>query len=174
MKIGLDFRNELTGIPGGFWIVQQFDRMIASIGGIWQRQHLDNGRHGDVTATSIEVAGQMRVPASGAVQIQVLEAEVSARTLGGDTGAIATATPTTIFSLTPLESSGLWIVVACLPNAGAANYTASADVLCDGTNARITANNGALLTITLSGADVQVTQSSGTSTSVQWSCLRVR
>jgi hypothetical protein len=45
MKIGLEFRNELSGVPGGFWIVEQFDRIIARIGGVWQIEHTDNGSH---------------------------------------------------------------------------------------------------------------------------------
>lgn len=49
----------------------------------------------------------------------------------------------------------------------ATNYTAIATVLHDGTTARlVAANNGGLLTITLSGLNVQVTQSSGTSQSI--------
>jgi hypothetical protein len=53
MNIGFEFRNELAGIPGGFWIVQQFDRFLAGISGTWKVDHLDNGQHGDVRAVSV-------------------------------------------------------------------------------------------------------------------------
>lgn len=53
MKIGLSFRNELAGLPGGQWIIDQFDQIIARISGVWQVEHFDNGRHNNVHATSV-------------------------------------------------------------------------------------------------------------------------
>lgn len=94
----------------------------------------------------------------------------------GATASIATATPTTIIALGSLAGNGAGriSVTAYLSNAGAGNYTAVADVLCDGTNARLVNNtNGALLTITLSGLNVQVTQSSGGNQVVNWSYVRL-
>jgi hypothetical protein len=335
MKIGLEYRNEIS------WVVEQFDKLIAAINGIWKRQHLDNGAHGDVTATSLGVgtitpltlahvhggtlrvsnernvavnlefvqlrtkqwgfrlpaattrfavledgaderlivlaggktivgtadagtgsklevidtdaligtistsaaagregafvnflddnAGTLRkagvlattvadgdatsgyfatnihttylsggvgtddiwlvgwgnrgaaffpsgVSSASAPGVDILrvngtlEVTASARTGTGSTGSIASGTPTTIFAAT---AAGLWQVVAYIANAGAANYTAAADVLNDSTNARITANNGGLLTLTLSGTNVQVTQNSGAPQAVSWSYLRM-
>lgn len=94
----------------------------------------------------------------------------------GATASIATATPTTIIALGSLANNGAGriAVTAYLSNAGAGNYTAATDVLCDGTNARLVNTvNGALLTITLSGLNVQVTQSSGGNQVVNWSYVRL-
>jgi hypothetical protein len=53
MKIGLNFRAELMGLPGGAWIVEQFDSLIARISGVWRVEHLDSGQHGHVNALSV-------------------------------------------------------------------------------------------------------------------------
>jgi hypothetical protein len=53
MRIGFEFRNELSGIPGGFWIVQQFDRLLAGISGVWKVEHNDDGTHGNIRVQSI-------------------------------------------------------------------------------------------------------------------------
>lgn len=78
----------------------------------------------------------------------------------GNTGSIANATPVTIFTA---SSIGMYTVVARLPAGQGApgDYMSKADVLFDGTAARIIANNATSLTITLSGNNVQVTQTSG-------------
>ena len=79
------------------------------------------------------------------------------KTASGTTASIATATPTTIFSA---AAAGRYNVFTYLSNAGSI-YCASATVMSDGTNCRITADNGANATLTLSGTNVQVTQTSG-------------
>ena len=81
-----------------------------------------------------------------------------------------TATPTTIFSV---SSKGVYQVSAQLPaGIGAVSvYMAVATILCDGSAARIIANNGTNLLITLSGLDVQVTQNSGATHDVEWSAM---
>jgi hypothetical protein len=90
---------------------------------------------------------------------------------GGTTSSIATATATTIFAAT---TPGVFLVTAYIVDAGAANYTAAAYVLNDNTNARlVTISNGAALTITLSGTNVQVTQTSGANATVSYTYLRV-
>jgi hypothetical protein len=82
---------------------------------------------------------------------------------------IATATPTTFFAAT----QGMFIVQAYIGfSAAPALYTAQAFVLCDGNGARIIANNGTSGTITLSGLDVQATQTSGVNQTV--TCLWFR
>jgi hypothetical protein len=93
------------------------------------------------------------------------------RTATGTASSIASGTPTTVFSTT---AAGRYEVVAYLSGANAALYTAFATVLSDGVNQRIVANNGVSLTLTLSGANVQVTQSSGGNESVQWAYLKIR
>ncbi len=83
---------------------------------------------------------------------------------------IATATPTTYFT----AAVGMYVVHAYIEfSGGPAQYTAQAFVLCDGSGARIIANNGSSLTITLSGLNVQVTQTSGGNQTVLAGWLRV-
>lgn len=62
MKIGLAFRNELMGIPGGTWIVEQFDQLVAGINGVWKIEHNDNGTHRHVTAETVTVSEQVQTP----------------------------------------------------------------------------------------------------------------
>lgn len=77
------------------------------------------------------------------------------------------ATPTTIITL-PSVGTRNYIVTACITGAGnAAAYNAWAMIGQDlGTSRILTQVNGSLLTITLSGQNVQVTQSSGVSATV--------
>ena len=60
-------------------------------------------------------------------------------------------------------------VIAGIYKNNATNYTSIATVLFDGTTARIVANNGTGLTLTLSGLNVQVTQTSGGAQTVYYS-----
>lgn len=53
MKIALAFRNELMGIPGGNWVVEQFDQLVAGINGVWRIEHNDNGSHANITAETV-------------------------------------------------------------------------------------------------------------------------
>jgi hypothetical protein len=50
MKIGMAFRNELMGIPGGSWVVEQFDQVVAGIAAVWRVEHNDDGTHGEIHA----------------------------------------------------------------------------------------------------------------------------
>lgn len=70
---------------------------------------------------------------------------------------VSSGVATTLAAVT----AGLWLVHAYVVSGDAVNYTAYAFVSCEGTVARIVSNNGGLLTITLSGLNVQSTQSSG-------------
>lgn len=93
----------------------------------------------------------------------------TART-AGSSASIATATPTTIFT----AATGMYIVNTFVGfSGGPSQYTAQAFVLCDGSGARVIANNGSNLTITLSGLNVQVTQTSGISQTVFSNWLRI-
>jgi hypothetical protein len=90
----------------------------------------------------------------------------------GNTGSIANATATTIYTIT----GRCVVTVGAYLFAGAgtpASYAATATVIYDGVAGRITSNNGTLLSLTLSGADIQVTQSSGVTqaTGIRWSVL---
>lgn len=165
MKVGIPHRQELGGVSQ--WIVLTFEKVLARISGVWQIEHLDNGRHGNVHATSVTVGGEVL---AGLVTGESVIAELFS-TSPQRTTTMATATATTLFDAV---GNGLYRVVAFLPDAGAANYAAFADVVSEGTNARIVANNGALLTLTLSGTNVQATQSSGADAAVAWSYLRIR
>jgi hypothetical protein len=79
---------------------------------------------------------------------------------------IATATPTTFLTL---PGSGQYEIFAFFPfSGGPTQYTATATVLCDGNGARIIANNGTNLFITLSGLNVQVEQTSGSTQTFQF------
>ena len=90
------------------------------------------------------------------------------RTADGNVSA-TTATATTIFGITA-ALRGRYEVVALIANSGnAALYTSIATVIWDGSTGRIVANNGTNLTITLSSANVQITQVSGSTQTVYWS-----
>ena len=90
----------------------------------------------------------------------------------GSVTGIATATATTIFTLsgTAAAAGGRYDIVALIGNsASAAAYTAYATAMWDGSQARIVSSNGTNLTITLATAAVQVTQTSGVIQTVNWS-----
>ena len=94
-------------------------------------------------------------------------------TATGNTGSIASGVATTIFT----AASGLAVrydIATCLNSTGApAVYTAIATVVFDGSDARIIATNGTLMTLTLSGNAVQVTQTSGGAATVYYNYLRI-
>lgn len=95
-----------------------------------------------------------------------------ARTANGTVSA-TTAVATTIFSITA-ALTGRYEVVALIGFSGApAQYTAIATIIWDGNGSRVVANNGANLTITISGSNVQITQTSGSTQTVSWSFLRI-
>ncbi len=90
----------------------------------------------------------------------------------GNSGSLANSTATTIYTV-----SGVCVVtVGAFLEAGQGSpslYAATATVIYDGVAGRIVSNNGALLTLTLSGANIQVTQTSGSTqaTGAAWSVL---
>lgn len=95
-------------------------------------------------------------------------------TNNGNTGSIPHNTATTIFAL---SGGGLYQVTAFLrAGEGAPGaYSSFATVAFDGTAARIVANDASLMTITLSGNNVQVTQLSSAPQpdGVAWSFSRL-
>jgi hypothetical protein len=81
----------------------------------------------------------------------------------GNTGSIASAVATTILTLPASNKLSVYQVSANLPVGGVVAYGSTTTILWDGSNGVLknTANGGANLSISLSGANIQVTQSSG-------------
>jgi len=86
---------------------------------------------------------------------------------------IPTATATTIF--TPSGTLGMYQVFACLPDSGSGTtYMATARIGYDrSAPARMGGENGANLSITVSGANVQVTQTSGVTQSIYYTYQKI-
>jgi hypothetical protein len=84
-----------------------------------------------------------------------------------------TATATTMF--TPSGGLGMYEVFACLPDAGSGTtYMATARIGYDrSAPARMGGENGSNLSITVSGANVQVTQTSGVTQSVYYTYQKI-
>ena len=51
------FRELLTLIPG---LSEEFDAFFKRFGALWLDQHTEDGTHGDVTAESLDVAGNLK------------------------------------------------------------------------------------------------------------------
>jgi hypothetical protein len=84
---------------------------------------------------------------------------------------VPNATATTIFSVSGL--SGMYEVFATL-DAGGVNYMSSALIGYDGTTPlRLTGTNSANLSITVSGSNVQVTQTSGSTQDIRYYALKI-
>jgi hypothetical protein len=82
-----------------------------------------------------------------------------------------TSVATTLFGL---PGTGRFEVFAYITSGDAANYAAFATVLREaGGGQRIVANNAGLLTLTLSGGNIQVTQASGAAQTVVYRYLRI-
>ena len=96
----------------------------------------------------------------------------SVSTTSGDTASTATATPVTLFAV---SSESVWIVNAAITGTGApAAYTAVAIVKSSGGVAAATPISAATnLTITVSGLNVQATQTSGVSQIMSYSAVRL-
>jgi hypothetical protein len=87
----------------------------------------------------------------------------------------ATGVATTVFAFTS-GAQGAYLVFGNLASAtnDPANYNAVAIVCVDGTVAHITSiKAGGLLTLSLSGLNLQITQTSGVSQSVAAACIRI-
>ena len=83
--------------------------------------------------------------------------------------AIGPSVATTIFTISA-SLRGKYSVVAYIANGGVAN-TIMADIVWDGTNARLVAQNSANLTVTVSGAAIQLTQTVGGTQNYFWSVV---
>jgi hypothetical protein len=87
----------------------------------------------------------------------------------GNTGSIASGAASTIAA----ASAGETQVIAWVAGQAAAGYTARAAVLVAGPDARIITSNGTFLTLSVSGLNVQVTQTSGAAQTVEFTFLRI-
>jgi hypothetical protein len=89
--------------------------------------------------------------------------------VAGTLTAVATATPTTMFAST----YGSYMLTVLVPNAGSA-YVASTFVIDDSTNCQLSGYaNGASISITVSGKNVRVTQTSGAPQDIVFSAIRM-
>lgn len=83
--------------------------------------------------------------------------------------AVPDNTATTMFT----SAYGSYMLTVLVPNAGS-NYVASAFVIDDSTNCQLSGySHGANISITISGKNVQVTQTSGSSKNVEWCVIRM-
>lgn len=127
-----------------------------------------------VQRTTINANGLFTVnaPTSGQGAIQANGAVFS---FNGNTGSINSGVATTIKTI-PSNSLLMYMVFATIANANdAPNYCCSAMVASNGTSSAkaTTIMSAALLTITVSGMNIQVTQSSGGANVVTWYILQV-
>ena len=100
-----------------------------------------------------------------------LTADAYSLRTGSGSLSIPDNTATTIFSAAGV---GMYQVYAHVTSSDATNFTASAVVMTEaGATTRIIANNTALLFLTVSGTNVQVRQTAGGPTTVQYSFLRI-
>jgi hypothetical protein len=84
-----------------------------------------------------------------------------------------TNTPITIFTI-PSHGISVWLVSVGLIAGDTANYATTQIISTQGSSVtRTTLVNGALLSITNSGLAIQVTQISGTTTTVYYSAMRI-
>ena len=86
--------------------------------------------------------------------------------------ASTTATPVTLFD-TGYAQGRYEIYAFIAQTGGITSYSAFATVVADDGQARIVANNGILLTLTLSGSNVQATQTSGGNQTISYTYLRI-
>ena len=91
----------------------------------------------------------------------------SYKTANGNTISVASGVATTLFTL---SSNGIYQIYAYINNANdAANFSAYAVILKEGTSQRIAVSqNATLMNITLSGANVQATQTSGSTNPITY------
>jgi len=52
MNVPFLYRGQIESLPGGTWVAQAVKKAIDAIASTWDNQHLDDGTHGAMTATS--------------------------------------------------------------------------------------------------------------------------
>lgn len=123
--------------------------------------HNADGTHKNVRSQSVYASDLVVTP------LVVADAQ---RMMNGVAVNLATATAQTIVTL---DEPGFYRVYAIIANSAAGNFSSMATVIFTGTSGRLTPDDGALLTITLVGRDVQITQTSGGNADVAWGYSRV-
>jgi len=88
---------------------------------------------------------------------------------GSGTTSAENGIATTLFA----ASYGMYLVWAIIDGGGASNYGAFATIVCDTATARIVANDATLMSLTLSGLDVQGKQGAGGTANINWHYLKV-
>lgn len=51
MNLDNPFRAEISGLPGGSWVNEAFDHLMARVNQVWKDQHQGDGSHGQITLT---------------------------------------------------------------------------------------------------------------------------
>lgn len=98
---------------------------------------------------------------------------VQGNTVNSGTGTVSASTGTATTIFTPANGVAMYEVYASIDSAGSA-YMATARIGFDGSNVfRMGGENGANMTITVSGSNVQVTQTSGATQTVRYSYLKI-
>jgi hypothetical protein len=119
-------------------------------------------------------AASTYVPLSGGTVTGTLIAD-SFRTLNGVTAATASGASVVLFEM-PINS--VWFVSVAIPSAGTARYdTVAVTLRNNGNSSRadyISRDGSPLSAITVSGANVQASQSSGTTSAITWHATRIR
>jgi hypothetical protein len=130
----------------------------------------------DTEKMRLDANGRLLVGTSSASGTTSNVAQVIAGNYTSFTGSVSAAhsTATTLFNLDNLSAS--YIVTAMITGtASANNYTAVYMIATVTSNSRViqAIRAGALLTLSLSGGDVQATQSSGITQTIKWSVTRL-
>jgi hypothetical protein len=131
------------------------------------RVMLRSGSYIFMPGTAVSLLLGENAPGNRWLEVNAITVKGSVVKSGSGVSTLVTATPTTIFSAL---TAGRYDVGAYLQQSGPgpSYYAAFATVISDGAAARIVSNDGVLLTITLSGTNVQLTQSSGSNQDITW------
>jgi hypothetical protein len=127
-------------------------------------------------SVNLDSSGRLLVGTTSSTGLNSNTAPVIAGNFASFTGSVLTSSGVagTLFSLENLNAS--YIVTALIKGAAdAANYSAVSMVATVTANSRViqTIRAGGLLSLSLSGADVRATQSSGTVQTITWSATRL-
>ena len=123
----------------------------------------------NITATKGVGGGSSAITLSA----ETITLDGSTRSASGS-ASVGSGTPTTLFAASATQV-GLYLVRAGLGtgSSDATNYGAYAFVAVEGASAKIVATNAPNMTITLSGMNVQATQSSGTTLTIHWVAFKI-
>jgi hypothetical protein len=154
-----------------------FNNISSGLSALWSSGALAFGTASDTFTERmrIDTSGNLLVgttAVAGSASNAAIVSNGGVKTASGSVST-TTAVATTLFSITA-GNRGRYEVLAMIANSGDASlYTAFATVIWDGSTGRIVANNGVRILLTLSGSDVQVTQTSGSTQTLFWSVQRI-